>query len=358
MFFIIIASLGAVLLVFFLMPGPSRIVVAISTSVRSGSNQGSSEINTFELFLRRHPESPIQIRVVHDEWTPKTARDKILAAQKEGVSYFITSHPSSVALAVMDLFEDGKALAMVTASTTEKLSGRDDYSFRVVCDLIAEQQDLADYVGKLPGKRLLIIRDSGNPPYTEPAARYFLERLKRYPDKSVREVSTRVADFDRYVLEKALKEPYDMLYILAGSYQTVVGNIAQLSEQTNPRAPIILTPWVRTPALVGTAGTALPLMVMASEYPSRYEEPAYDDFFKGFKTAFGYEPTSMSIGVYQSLEILHEAFSKGFVTPSKVKSYLLQKKTFNTALGSIRFDEYGDRRTAFYYISDLTREFQ
>ncbi len=154
-----------------------------------------------------------------------------------------------------------------------------------------------------------------------------------------------------------MAENYDALYILAGTYQSSIGNIAQLFHYLHPEMPIVLTPWARSPAILETAGDAIDHIILPSHYSPRHLDPALDSYFRRFSARFGYEPHSMTAGVRQALELLDQAFAKGYDTPETVKQYLLSTPTHQTSLGPVSFDKYGDVTAGkFFFIQNLRQE--
>jgi branched-chain amino acid transport system substrate-binding protein len=107
-----------------------------------------------------------------------------------------------------------------------------------------------------------------------------------------------------------------------------------------------------------TAGDAIERIILPSQYPSRRQAPALDDFLRKFHARFGYEAHAQVIGVRQALELLDDAFAKGYDTPERVKEYLLSGATHQTSLGPITFDRYGDVNGDFHFIQDLRQELQ
>jgi len=124
----------------------------------------------------------------------------------------------------------------------------------------------------------------------------------------------------------------------------------------HPKVSILLTPWARSPAILETSGEAIDRIILASHNPSRRRDPILDDYFRRFSARFGYVPNDMAIRIRQALELLNQAFAKGYDTPEGVKRYLLSTLTHQTSLGPISFDRYGDVAGKFFFIQDLRRE--
>ena len=353
--FALLIIVVASLLVWF-RPPPAIPVGVIGWLTSSGSVVGSSEMNASDLFLEEHPQSRIQVVKVYDEWNPEQTAPVIQEAMGQGVRFFVATHPSKCAVASIHLFADSRALVINTASTSPALTGRDDYFLRIIPDVVQEQRALARHVNPLPGNRILVLQDASNPPYTDPAFAVFAAELSALGQWRIVHRTLIVADFNPEEYRSFMAEPYDALYILAGTFQAAIGNIAQLFHYLHPEAPILLTPWDRSPAILETAGDAIDRIILPSHYPSRHQDPALDDYCRRFQARFGYEPHALAIGVQQALELLDQAFAKGYDTPEAVKQYLLSTPTHQTSLGPIAFDQYGDVTGAYYFIPDLKRE--
>jgi branched-chain amino acid transport system substrate-binding protein len=334
------------------------IPVGVVAWLASAAVIGSSEMNAADLFVEEHPHSRIQVRPVDDQWQPQRTVRAIAAAMGEGVRFFVSTHPSKCAVASIQLFADSRALLVNTASTSPALTGKDDYFFRIVADADQEQRAIARYVDQLPGARILVLQDEGNPAYTGPAFQAFSTELESRHRWHIVQRPLMVASFKPDELQSIMAEPYDALYILAGSFQAAIGNVAQLFHHLHPTVPILLTPWARSPAILETAGPAIDRIILPSQYPPRHDAPVIDAYFRRFQARYGYAPHAMTIGVWQALELFDQAFTRGYDTPAKVKQYLLSTPIHQTSLGPITFDAKGDVSQTFYFIQDLKKELE
>jgi branched-chain amino acid transport system substrate-binding protein len=337
---------------------PEHIQVGLVTWMASGAVVGSSEVNAGDLFLEEHPDTPMRLSLVDDEWKPERTPRVIQDALARGVRFFISSHPSNCAVASLSLFADGRALVINTASTSPALTGKDDFLLRITPDATQEQRAIARHVSGWPGSRILVLQDSGNLAYTDPAFAAFSSELATSSQWQIVRRKLPISEFRPDEERTIMAEPYDALYLLAGSYQPAIGNLAQLFHGLHPQAPILLTPWARSPAILDTLGDAIEPIVLPSQHPSRHADPALDDYFRRFHARFGYEPHAMTIEFRQALELLEKAFKRGLDTPAAVKGYLLSVPTHQTSLGPIAFDRDGDVTGDFHFLRDLRRELQ
>lgn len=319
---------------------------------------GSSEAHTCTMFHDEHGRDVLQVVPLDNGWDEQRAASVIAQAISQGIRFFISSHPSRVELAGAPMFEDGRALLISTASATPKLTGKDDYLLRIIPDAVHEQRAQAQEVAQWPGKRLLVIQDTSNLAYTDTAFAVFAAELTRSSAWHIERHQLLIAKFNAAELQTVVSGDYDALYILAGSAQPVIGTIAQLFNRHHPQAPILLTPWARSPAILENAGDAAPRLILPSTYPAYYAAPAIANYYQHFRHRFGYAPPGMVVDVRQALELLEQAFKAGHRSPQAVKDYLLSKPLHRTSLGDFSFDRYGDVAGRYYFIRDVQRELQ
>ncbi len=334
------------------------VLVASVAQVTSRGVVGSSETNASELFLEEHPHSRVQILKVYEECKPEETASLIQKAMAQGVRFFITTHPSKCALASSHLFAGSSALAINTASTSPALTGKDDFLLRIIPDAVQEQRAIARYVNRMQGHRILVLQDTSNLPYTDPAFAAFSAELDALGQWRIVHRKLLVSEFRPDDYREIMAQPFDVLYILAGTFQIAIANIAQLFHYLHPETPILLTPWARSPEILETAGDAVDWVIMPSQYAPRHQDPALEAFFEKFRLRFGYEAHVQIVGVEQALELLDDAFAKGYDTPERVKEYLLSGATHQTSLGPITFDRYGDVNGDFHFIQNLRQELE
>ncbi len=333
------------------------ITVGIITSLTSGTVVASSEFNSAELYVEETKNCLVHPVAINDNWDPQLTVEVTQAKINKGFQFFITSHPSKCAVASKDLFNNGKAININCASTSPELTGKDDFIFRIISDSKQEQQAIAEYVNQLKGSKLLIIQDDGNSAYTEPAFKYFSEALKLSGKWTITQKIITISKFKPDDFKTIFEQEYDVLYILGGSFQSSIGNIAQYFHLFHPHSPIILTPWARSASILDISGPALANIILTSSFPANSESDYLKDYITRFKNRFSYSPHSMNYCVRQAMELMDQAFQQGCKTPLEVKRYFLSKPVHHTTLGDISFDQYGDVKQKYYFIRNLESEF-
>lgn len=317
-----------------------------------------SELNTSDLFFEENPDTLIRPRLLYYGIKAGDGQTVFDDAMAEGVEFFVTTQPSSVFVPNVPKFRDGRALVINTSSVSPATTGRDDYILRIVPDALAEQRALAALFDEMPGGRLLVVQDGNNAAYTDPAYDVFAAEIARGGRWKVTHHKIDIAAFRPDEERALMSEPFDALYVLAGDFHPSIGNLAQLFHALHPEAPIVLTPWARSPMILKVAGEAIGNISLASHFPARADSQPLDDYFRRFQARFGYEPQAMAIMVRQALELLDRAFAQGHRTPESVRNFLLSTPVHETSFGPVSFDTYGDTTKQFYFLNDVARELQ
>lgn len=334
--------------------------IALLTKLESGSLVGASEANAATLFLEERAKAgrkmDIEVKPYDDGWLPEKALMAYERARADGFEFFVTSHTSTCAIGLEPAMRRDGVLAMVTGSATTALSGKDDLILRNIPDLAYEQKLIADYVSKLPGTEVFVLRDLDNGAYTEPAFWSFSTNIT---GKNLRLHDIRMSALDLEATREAmLEKPFDVLYVLVGGYQASAGAFAQLAVSIYPEVRVVFTPWLKTPALAASAGPALARSTLPSHYPAKGQDPRVDGYIERFQARFGYVPTFISLNVYAGLETLAAAWDSGARTPVEFKRWILGRGEVPTSFGFSVFDRFGDSTTPLDMIEDPRREFE
>lgn len=324
--------------------------VAVDMLLVGSAAWDPTSLNTATLFLEERPGSRIRLVNLYNRTEPAHSPASIAALKRQGVRFFLSTHPSSHLLASLGEFSRGDALAINAAAASSALSGRNDYVLRVVPDVRQEQRAIATAVHGLPirdspqrtSRRLLVLRDTANPAYTTTALAAFRTELERLGGWQLEIRPLLVRGFDPRRDRELLQGDHDALYILAGLFQPAIGHLSQLFQQLHPEAPILLTPWARSPAVIGTMGTARTNTLLTSSFAARRHDPALNSYLERFRQRFGYSPGALAISTRQAIELLDQALATGAQTPTDVKRFLLSRPEHRTSLGPVRLDANGD----------------
>jgi branched-chain amino acid transport system substrate-binding protein len=327
------------------------VAIGIDLPLTPGAAIDPSDRNTADFYKEEHPGSPIQIHSSYNSPDPSRAPADLRQAMDKGVRFFVNTQASSHAVNCLELFASDRALSINVSATSARLSNRDDYFLRLIPDLVSEQKFIASKVASLKGRRLLVLQDTSNLAYTQPALQVFRRQLGSNSQWQLQVQQLNFTDYLPRQVEALMQQSWDGLYILGGSFLPSIGNMAQQFHFAHPRAPIVLTPWARSAMVMNHAGEAANQIIQVSPYLDASRSLALENYLQRFQARFGYEPYAMSLGTRQALELLDQAFSHGHRTPAAVKHYLLSKPVHHTSLGWISFNRFGDSEGKLYAYS-------
>lgn len=330
----------------------SAVVVAVGVDLPlvPGAAINPSDRHTADLYLEEHPRSRLRLVNHFNDEVAASGPASIAKLKRQGVRFFITTQSSTLAVPSLREFADGSALAINVSAVSNRLSGHDDFFFRVVPDVTQEQQAIARRLDGLPGRRLLVLQDISNPGYTEPAFAVLQAELSRSGRWQMVKHRLSVPDFDPRRDQHLLTGRYDAVYLLAGTFLPMIGNVAQLLYTQHPNVPILLTPWANSPAILESAGPAVRSIQIASNFRTREQDLRIDRYLRRFERRFGYTPYAMALRTRQAFEILDAAVRSGATTPMEVKRYLLRQPQHSTSFGVVRFDADGDVAGAYQFL--------
>lgn len=330
---------------------PVPVAVGVDLPLVPGAAIDPTDRHTADLYLEENPGSRMRLVNHLNAPDPSTGPASIAALKRQGVRFFITTQASSHAVPSLGHFADGTALAINVSATSHQLSGRPDFFLRIIPDLIQEQRAIARRLNAMPGRRLLVLVDTGNRAYTDPAFRVLSAELARGGRWQVVRRELALARFSPEQHRGLLSGDYDAVYVLGGGFIPVIGNLAQLFHALHPGVPILLTPWARSPAILESAGPAARQILLSSTFPARNQDPRVDRYFKRFEKRFGYQPYAMGLSTWKALELLDRALASGASTPAAVRRYLLSKAEHPTSLGPIRFNSSGDVEGNYHFFT-------
>lgn len=334
----------------------NKVKIALMTKLQSGSVVGVSEVNAAKMLLEEKGVSNIEIVPFDDAWDPEKTVKAYEEIKREGIKVIITSHTSSCAVAISDAVNRDRILMLVTGSATDVLSERDDYILRNIHDVRQEQKLIADYMKSRGFSSLLVVRDLENAAYTEPALRYFREAFN---GAKITTIDIKISRFSTDEIKKIARSlKFDALYLLIGGHKSAAGSIAQLIRTIRPGVPVLYTPWMKTPAIIETAGATIYGSVFPSIYPERAVNSSVDSYFRRYRERYGEPPTFISLNVYSAIQILKTAIDAGHSDPDSIKKYIIGKGTIETDFGPVTFNRFGDTESPLYFITDIRQEFR
>lgn len=291
---------------------------------------------------------PIVLLVTDDKQDQHAAKVAVTSLLDQGVVAVIGHMTSDMSVTTLPLFDQRRIVLVSPTTTTEDLTAKDDYFFRVCEGNDRYARELAMTLSQGQGfKRVAVIYDLGNKAYSESYLRSFRKAFAQSggeivgavsyisgPDVAFSELAKRALDFDP-----------DSVVMISSAVDTAL--LAQQFEKTGKRLPLATSAWGGTEKLLSLGGRAVEGMVLQQYFDRDNTSPSYLAFRRVYLERFGEEPGFASVGAYDASNFVLSALSRKD-SSSELKDALLNYGHFSGIQDTIVIDRFGDATRIIY----------
>ncbi len=285
---------------------------------------------------------PVELITRDDRQDPETAVRVVGELVDLGVSAIIGPFTSAMSMATVSLVNE-KRMVMVSPTTSSNLlTGIDDYFFRVMSPSRTAIDRLAEYVHAHRGiGRVAVVYDLSNAAFSKAwfdyIAGWFRERgagevipvpFTSGPEVRFSDLALRIAE------EKA-----EGVVLSTASLDAAM--LCQQMRKKGVNAPVFSTMWAMTDDFIQHGGLAAEGVVFAHWFFREYRSDAAERFRTAFGERFGTAPNFASHFAYEAAQVLFKALARDD-DPRKLKETIIQQGIFEGIQGEIRIDRYGD----------------
>jgi branched-chain amino acid transport system substrate-binding protein len=275
--------------------------------------------------------------------------DKALIAQ--GVIAIIGHATSSMTIAALPVANAAKIVMIGPTTSTNSLTGIDDYFFRV----ISPNRNETDYFGELAAKRiglktLALVYDLSNKGYTEDWCRHFESAFSKFGGDIIATVSfTSGKDVDYIgIAHTVIDAGPDGIMIVGGAIDTAM--ICQQFKKAGMTKPTMAAGWSKTEELIEYGGSAAEGLLFSDMFNDQSQNKKFLDFRARFQERFGRAPDFAAAYGYESFQLLANAL-KSPADHDDLKTRILRQKTMDGLQGVIEMDPYGDAKRKRFLIT-------
>ncbi|MDM8541162.1 ABC transporter substrate-binding protein [Desulfococcaceae bacterium HSG9] len=275
----------------------------------------------------------------HDAQTAIRADQELI---DEGVAAIIGHMTSAMSIAALPLINKNKIVMISPTTSTNKLTGIDDYFFRMLMPNRRQTDKFARYAfHKMGIKTLTFLYDLSNKTYTEGWYRNFKSEFEKMGGKIIQAISFTSGQNVDYlgITQSAIKTDPDAMLFVSGAIDTAM--ICQQLKKMAYNRPIFAAGWSRTDELIKHGGSAVEGISFFTYFDKRSKNKRYIEFRSKFKERFGKDPDLAAVHSFEAIQLLINALrsAESFVY---LKRHIQKQKTFKGLQGIIEMDRYGD----------------
>ena len=292
----------------------------------------------------------LELVVRDDTLDVKIAETMTEELVKEGVAAIVGPVASSMSKAALPVIDKAGVVMVSPTSSSNELSGKDDYFFRVMEPNSQFAGHLADSALKLGVKRLAVIYDTNNRPYTVDIFQVFREAFVKGGGTITSEIifdSTQKPEFIPLVKQLRLSKT-DGVLMLANSVDSVV--IAQQIRKEGSEAPILSGACgIAQRDLLQLAGKTSEGLIFTLPVNSQSMAPAYTRFKEAFTRRYNYPPTFTAVLAYDATQLILTSLKKNSDAKA-LRQTVNSISSFDGLQGPIRLDKFGDPNRSLFVL--------
>lgn len=291
----------------------------------------------------------IDLIVQDDLGIPEKAKEADQELIKAGVLAIIGHATTAQAVAGLEVTDPANVIMLSPTVSSPKLSGLDDYFFRVYPSFKDSAQAFAQYTYQHDRiTQLAIIYDNDNAAYAKTYSTAFAEKFQLIGGKIANEVSfssTAQPDFAPILL-KLRESKADGLLIIASDVDTAL--IAQRARLMDWNVPLYTSAWAQTETLIKNGGQAVEGLKLEQSYAMSSQTPVFLDFQSRYQARFGQDPSFGAAFGYEAALVLAVALEKTDGKAEGLRKALTEIRDFQGLMNTFSFDRFGDVERPFY----------
>ncbi len=285
---------------------------------------------------------PIELIVKDDKHDADTAIKVDKELIKEGVVAIIGHMTSTMSMAVVPTINKEKIVMISPTTSTNKLTGIDDYFFRVTTPSRKKTDHFADHAfHKMGIKTLAFLYDLSNKDYTEGWYRNFKTEFEKIGGDIIHTATFTSGQNIDYlnISQSVIKANPAAMLIVGGAMDTAM--ICQQLRKMDFNRPIMAAGWSYTNELIKHGGSAVEGIIFTDEFNNQSKNERYIEFKTKFKERFGKESGFAAISSYESIQLLINAL-RSADSFDDLKRHIQKQTMLEGVQGAIKMDHYGD----------------
>ncbi len=293
---------------------------------------------------------PVEFIIKDDKQDADTAIRVDKELINEGVTAIIGHMTSSMSMAVLPMINKEKIVMISPTTSTNKLTGIDDYFFRVMPPNRKKIDHFANYAfNKMGIKNLVFLYDLSNKTYSEGLYSIFKSGFEKAGGKIVRTATFTSGQNIDYsgIAKSVIKASPDAILIVSGAMDAAM--ICQQLRKTDFDKPILADGWSHTNELIKHGGSAVEGVIFTNDFNNQSKNNKYIEFKTKFKDRFGIESDFASTGGYDAIQLLANVL-RGADSFDDLKQHIQKQKRLEGLQGVIEIDRYGDSSRDFFMV--------
>lgn len=276
----------------------------------------------------------------------------------EGVVAILGHMTSTMSSAALPVSNANKVLMLSPTSSTNSLTGIDDYFFRVMSSSRDAITRLSKYLYSGKGlRRVVVLYDKGNEVFSDE----WLQGIRAYYRKQGQGIvipipflSSNSLSFAALAEEIVAQKPDGVVLVAAAND---AARVCQQLQKKGSKVAVFATMWSMTEEFLRNGGSAVEGVIFCHWFFANYPSLESQEFRDQFKKRFGHVANFASYFSYEAAQVLFTALKKN-PNPEMLRETIVGIKTFQGTQGTIVIDAFGDAERKIFLLTVKDGHFQ
>jgi branched-chain amino acid transport system substrate-binding protein len=297
---------------------------------------------------------PIQLLIKDDKQDSAQATAMVKELIQADVDVIVGPSTSSMAVSIAPLANEANIVMVGTTVTTNQLSDTDDTFFRTVASTKSSSRHVTSYLKSVMNiSNFAIVQDLSNFAYTESWKNDFVENMTIQGAESVYENNFSSGDNLKLLEISQQLALLDTELIVLVTNATDAALLVKQIRSINQEVAITTAEWAGTNQFLQLAGRDAENIIVPRYTDESSNDQNFIELTRRYEARFQQEMGYPGLLAYNATQILLDALDNK-ASEDDVKTYLIQKGTFEGVLATFELNEYGDEiRNAFHFITQV-----
>ena len=281
-----------------------------------------------------------------DRNDPKAAQAAVASFASRNVAFAVGPMTSEMAVAaVPEANRKGVVLISPTA-TTDELSAKDDFFFRVAADAPAGARQLARLLHARGARSIAVLMDTANRAYSASFGHAATLEFRGLPGGKATEIQYRSGNSLAFadVMHRVVGEPCDAAILVTSPGDAAI--VTQHLRRFSQHVVIALSPWGANVQFLQVGGRATEGTIALQAVDLESPLPRMRDFVTRYRARFGEPPATPAVQSYEAVMLGVQAVRRRGAKP--LRATLSVPGTWSGLDGEFSLDAFGDARRALH----------
>ncbi len=238
----------------------------------------------------------------------------------------------------------GKNVLVISPTiSTDAVIDKDDNFIRVIPESSFQAETIATAVTKTKHRKIAVVYDGSNSPYTKPIYTLFKKRIQD-AGNTITYVNDLMHGQEKNfskVAADVVASDSDALFIVTSGIDA--GELCQQVRKRDQDIQFYGSAWVKAGKIIEIGGRSVEGMMLATIFERTEKSVAYKDFRSRFLEKYKSEPNFTSVYAYEAVMVMSAGMkrSKSF-EPEKIKAAILEQGEFQGLEETFRINRFGD----------------